>query len=121
MSSHPQLSRGAIALMVRYIVDPNAAANDSGLTTKGVLTFQQHLDNSRDLGIAGKLNADQYLFDLSYNDQGANNVPALTARRTYRLRHPLVLATDFNELENGLVIQVDQLDSQIVIMRSEQR
>jgi hypothetical protein len=52
MSPHPQLSRGAIALMVRYIVDPNAAANDSGLTTKGVLTLQQHLANSRDLGIA---------------------------------------------------------------------
>ena len=52
MSPHPQLSRGAIELMVRYIVDPNAAANGSGLTTKGVLTFQQHLDNSRDLGIA---------------------------------------------------------------------
>jgi hypothetical protein len=52
MSPHPQLSRGAIELMVRYIVDPNAAANDSGLTTKGVLTLQQHLANSRDLGIA---------------------------------------------------------------------
>ena len=52
MSSHPQLSRGAIELMVRYIVDPNAAANDSGLTTKGVLTLQQHPANSRDLGIA---------------------------------------------------------------------
>ena len=118
MSPHPQLSRGAVELMVRYIVDPNAAADDSGLTTEGVLAFQQHLGNFRDLGMAGKLNAGQYLFDVSYNDKGANNVPALTTRQTYRLRHPLVLATDFDELENVLVIQVDQLDSQIVIMRS---
>ena len=121
MSPYPQLSCGAIELLVRYIVDPNASASDRGLTTKEVLTFQQHLNNSRDLAIARKLNAGQYLFDVSYNDKGANNVPALTTRQTYRLQHPLVLATDFDELENGLVLQVDQLNSQVVIMRSEQR
>jgi cytochrome c len=119
MPPHPQLNRDEAGRMVSYILDPNAAAsNDTGLPAQGSLEFQQHLGNFIDMGMAGKVNRGQYLLNVSYKDKGYDNIPPLTTRQSYRLRYPLMLATEFDDIQNGLVMQVEQLGGQILIMRS---
>ncbi|MEH6581138.1 MAG: ThuA domain-containing protein [Halioglobus sp.] len=119
MSPHPQLNREVAEQMVSYIIDPNASStSDENLDLQGSLEFQQHLDNFTTMDMVGDVNQGQYLMNISYRDQGFEKAPSLTARQSYRLRYPLIMAADFDAMENGMAMHVDQLGGQIVMMQT---
>lgn len=94
MAAHPQLSQEDAGQMAQFILsmanDPSKSINQR--PAKGTYAFDQHPPNNP----AGK-----YLLTASYTDQGGEEVGPLSVQDRIILRHPMIMAAEFDAIEKA--------------------
>ncbi len=89
MAAHPQHTMEETSEMVRYILSLGEAQG-AALDIKGVLPLNKHKSGGEE---------GTYILSATYKDKGGNSMPALSARKTVRLRHPKVEAEDYEDFK----------------------
>ena len=103
MAAHPQLSESEARQMSKYILSLTDKKARSTMATKGTYSFDQH-DLANPEG--------KYILTATYTDQGGQKIGPLTARDVVVLRHPLMLANEFDEIVKAQKFTVDPEMSQ---------
>ncbi|MDB4286311.1 PQQ-dependent sugar dehydrogenase, partial [bacterium] len=81
MAGHPQHSLDETVEMARYILSLTDSRSSGKMPLAGNLSTDQHLEAKG-----------AYLFSVTYTDEGANGIPALTQRETLVLHAPVLKA-----------------------------
>jgi len=95
MAAHPQLKKEQTEQMVEYILTLADEKKNKNLPLKGAAKFS----SSPKEGI-GEQSA--YLITASYEDNGANGAPSLSASETFALKAPVLTGGDAVELTGGI-------------------
>ena len=93
MSAHPQHSQEEAEDMVRYILSLSETKEDS-YAPKGTYQPVSHLDR--------RMRGGKYIFTASYEDAGANGLPAASTQEMLVLRSPKVQFEDHDEASEGV-------------------
>ena len=100
MPPHPHLTLSETEKMTEYILSLGGHETASpGAPLTGVFTQKEHV---------GKGEEGSYILTATYTDQGGASIGPLTARSSIALRHPRIMAADFDASETGIRFQAPE-------------
>ncbi len=92
MAAHPQHTEEETTEMSKYILSlADEKPAQPSLPLEGTLAFDQH---------TGKGEEGSYIFNIAYQDKGANGISPIASRETLVLRHPRVQAEAYDANRN---------------------
>ena len=94
MAAHPQITQKEAESIVQYILSLAGEVQDeNALPLSGIFTADAHI---------GREEKGAYIFQATYSDAGAGDMPSLSATATIVLRYPKLEAENYDHASKGI-------------------